>query len=93
MSFPSSSFRSKRKVNIMDSLGLLTDLFPNTILLICKLVNTNNHLSLFRRYLCIKKTSECGLFAIMFAMETCLNENVELVSFKQVAMHEHLHRG
>ena len=37
-------------------------------------------------------TSDYVLFAIAFAMETCLKKNVELVSFKQVTMHEHLYR-
>ena len=32
-------------------------------------------------------TSDCGLFVIAFAVETCLKKNVELV-----AMREHLYR-
>ena len=58
----------------MDSLGLLTDLSPNTILQIAKLVNTNKS-SFTVQKLSVQQqtgTSDCGLFVIAFAVGTCL---------------------
>ena len=78
----------------MDSLGLLTDLSPYTILQIAKLVNTNKSFFAVQKLSVLQQTetSDCGLFAITLAVETFFIKNVELVSFKQVAMHEHLYR-
>ena len=37
-------------------------------------------------------TIDCGLFAIVFAVETCFKRNLDFVSVKQVTMCEHLDR-
>ena len=75
-------------MNVTDSLGLLSDQSPNTILQIAKLDNTNKSFFTVQKLSVQQQTetSDCGLFAIAFAVETCLKMNVELVSFKQVAV-------
>ena len=58
----------------MDSLGLLMPLSPDTVNQIANLINTT------KSSFCIEKlsvqqqhgTSDCGLFAIGFAVECCL---------------------
>ena len=58
------------------------------------MVNTNKSSFTFQKLSVQQQigTNNCGLFTIVFAVETCLNGNVKLVSFKQVAMCEHLYR-
>ena len=77
----------------MDSLGLLMELNSTTILQISQLVNTN------KNYFNVEKLavqqqvgiSDCGLFAIAFAVETCLmDNNMEMVYFNQLEMRNHL---
>ena len=76
----------------MDS--LVGKLNHNTILQIAKITNT--HLPFIELQIVPaqqqENTSDCGIFAIAFAIEICLGNPVESVSFEQCEMRAHLFR-
>ena len=87
-------FRPTRpKAFLIDSLGLLMELSTDTVLQISNLVNTVKS-TLNIEKLSIQQqngTFDCGLFAIAFALESCLNQNsIQDVSFDQKQMRNHL---
>ena len=87
------SFNSKKpSVNVLDSLGLLTELNSATILEIANLIHTNQSFFSIKKLSVQQQTGtlDCGLFAIAFAIESCLMNDVEMISFDQEEMRNHL---
>ena len=86
-------YNSRPTIRVMDSLGLLMELNSTTILQISQLVNTNKNFFNVEKLAVQQQVgiSDCGLFAIAFAVETCLmDNNVEMVYFNQLEMRNHL---
>ena len=78
----------------MDSLGMFMKMNVDSILQIAKIYQPATGASVLELHkLSVQQqhgTLDCGLFAIAFAVEVCLGNNVEVVSFKQKKMRSHL---
>ena len=80
---------------VMDSLSLSIGLNSSTILQICNIYKVpRNKSSLKIQRLAVQQhqgVSDCGLFAVVYAMEVCAGNNPEHIPFDQCQMHNHLY--
>ena len=85
--------KQRLKVKVMDSLGLLLDLNHHTILQISQIVKTKKLFLDIEKVTVQQQTgsTDCGLFAIAYAVEACLENNkLEDAKFEQTKMRDHL---
>ena len=80
-------------VHIMDSMSLFMQTNITTILQIAKIYQPSKYLLNVHKLSVQQQegTMDCGIFAVAFAVEVCVGNNVENVSFNQKKMRKHLY--
>ncbi len=85
--------RPSDPVNVMDSLGVQMPLTTSAILQIASLITCQKSSFIIQKLAVQQQegTNDCGLFAVAFALESCLKIDVSTVQFDQKLMRSHLY--
>jgi hypothetical protein len=87
------SLKGSSAVMVMDSMALFLSLNNSTILQISKIYRVPNS-TLEIRTVSVqqqKGSSDCGVFAVAYAVEVCLGRNPQYARFDQTRMRNHLY--
>ena len=89
------SLKGSSTVMVMDSMALFLSLNNSTILQISKIYRVPNcNFTLEIRTVSVqqqKGSSDCGVFAVAYAVEVCLGRNPQYARFDQTRMRNHLY--